>query len=147
MRAAGYTNRVILGGHTISGAVLEPRALNELIPDSDWQQDETCPLKTPVTKDEMFLLTKSLAIPLPIPPSLHNPSSNFIISLSEFVRWLAGKAEEAGVEIYPGFAGSELVYNEDRVVGVATNDVGLNRSGQPKVRRYGYVKYSPFIFI
>ena len=107
--------------------------MNELLP--DWRNDETCPLKTSVTKDEMFLLTKSLAIPLPIPPSLHNPTSNFIISLSEFVRWLGGKAEEAGVEIYPGFAGSELVYNRegDRVIGVATNDVGLNRSGQPKV--------------
>lgn len=145
MKAAGYINRGLLGGHTISGAVLEPRALNELLP--DWQQDETCPLKTPVTKDEMFLLTKSLAIPLPIPPSLHNPSSNFIVSLSEFVRWLGGKAEEAGVEIYPGFAGSELVYNEDRVVGVATNDVGLNRSGQPKVKRYGYVRCEMYVLM
>ena len=84
----------------------------------------------------MFLLTKSLAIPLPIPPSLHNSSSNFIVSLSEFVRWLGGKAEEAGVEIYPGFAGSELIFNkeDDRIIGVATNDVGLNRAGNPKVK-------------
>lgn len=84
----------------------------------------------------MFLLTKSLAIPLPIPPSLHNPATNFIVSLSEFVRWLGGKAEQEGVEIYPGFAGSELIFSkeEDRIIGVATNDVGLNRSRQPKVK-------------
>lgn len=84
----------------------------------------------------MFLLTKTLAIPLPIPPPLHNPSTNFIVSLSEFVRWLGGQAEQEGVEIYPGFAGSELIFDKenDRIIGVATNDVGLNRSGQPKVK-------------
>lgn len=84
----------------------------------------------------MFLLTKSLAIPLPIPPSLHNTTTNFIVSLSEFVQWLGGKAEQEGVEIYPGFAGSELIYNkeENRIIGVATNDVGLNRFGKPKVK-------------
>ena len=83
----------------------------------------------------MFLLTKSFAIPLPIPSALHNPSTNYIVSLSEFVRWLGGRAEEAGVEIYPGFAGAELVYdsNNDKVIGVATNDVGINRQGIPKV--------------
>jgi electron-transferring-flavoprotein dehydrogenase len=94
-------------------------------------------LETKVTKDEMFLLTKSLAIPLPIPPSLHNASSNYIASLSEFVRWLGRRAEEAGVEIYPGFAGSELVCDSqnEKVIGVATNDVGLNRQGVPKVKQ------------
>lgn len=83
----------------------------------------------------MFLLTKSLAIPLPIPSSLHNPPSNYIVSLSELVRWMGRRAEEAGVEIYPGFAGAELVYDSrnDKVIGVATNDVGLNRQGIPKV--------------
>ena len=83
----------------------------------------------------MFLLTKSHAIPLPIPPSLHNPPTNYIISLSELVRWLGRRAEEAGVEIYPGFAGAELVYDSqnEKVIGVATNDVGLDRQGNPKV--------------
>lgn len=83
----------------------------------------------------MFLLTKSLAIPLPIPRAFHNPPTNYIISLSEFVRWLGRRAEEAGVEIYPGFAGAELVYeaNGEKIIGVATNDVGINRQGKPKV--------------
>lgn len=81
----------------------------------------------------MYLLTESRSIPLPIPPSLHNLTSNYIISLSELVRWLGRRAEEAGIEIYPGFAGSELVFDSDRVIGVATNDVGLDRQGTPKV--------------
>lgn len=88
----------------------------------------------------MFLLTKSRAIPLPIPSSLRNSSLNYIISLSEVVRWLGGKAEEVGVEIYPGFAGAELVYDENdkdnKIVGIATNDVGLDRNGQPKVKLF-----------
>lgn len=91
----------------------------------------------------MFLLTKSHAIPLPIPGSLRNPTTNYIVSLSEVVRWLGAKAEEAGVEIYPGFAGAELVFDREneKVVGVATNDVGLNRQGQSKVTR----RYRPML--
>lgn len=88
-----------------------------------------------MVQDEIFLLTESRAIPLPLPGALRNPASNCIVSLSEVVRWLGAKAEEAGVEIYPGFAGAELVYEKEKVVGVATNDVGLNRQGQPKVKR------------
>lgn len=92
-----------LGAHILSGAVLEPRALNELIP--DWKE-KGAPLNTPVKKDKMMLLTKSWAIPMPHPPQMSN-HGNYIVSLNNFVRWLGEQAEELGVEIYPGFAGAE----------------------------------------
>ena len=82
----------------------------------------------------MFLLTEKYSIPLPIPHSLHNSTKNYIISLSELVRWLGRKSMEAGVEIYPGFAAAELIYDKDKVIGVATNDVGLDRNNQVKVK-------------
>lgn len=80
-----------------------------------------------------LLLNDKTSLSLPIPPVLHN-NGNFIGSLSEFVRWLGRKAEAAGVEIYPGFGGRELVFDEKgRVCGVATNDFGLSKAGEPKV--------------
>jgi electron-transferring-flavoprotein dehydrogenase len=93
-----------IGAHTLSGAVLEPRALNELIP--DWKE-KGAPLNTPVTKDKMLYLTKNNSFPLPHPPHMSN-KGNYIVSLNNFVRWLGEQAEELGVEIYPGFAGSEV---------------------------------------
>lgn len=121
-----------VGAHTLSGAVLEPRALNELIP--DWKE-KGAPLNTPVTSDSMRLMTKSLSIPLPHPPQMNN-KGNYIVSLSNFVKWLGEQAEELGVEIYPGFAASEVLYNEDGSVrGVTLNDVGLDKNFEPKVRK------------
>ncbi|PHZ13602.1 uncharacterized protein RHIMIDRAFT_201001 [Rhizopus microsporus ATCC 52813] len=118
-----------VGAHTLSGAVLEPRALNELIP--DWKE-KGAPLNTPVTKDSMRFLTKTLSIPLPHPPQMNN-KGNYIVSLSNFVKWLGEQAEELGVEIYPGFAASDVLYNEDGSVrGVALNDVGLDKNFEPK---------------
>ncbi|KAL7308226.1 hypothetical protein PS15m_012107 [Mucor circinelloides] len=118
-----------VGAHTLSGAVLEPRALNELIP--DWKE-KGAPLNTPVTSDSMRLMTKSLSIPLPHPPQMNN-KGNYIVSLSNFVKWLGEQAEELGVEIYPGFAASEVLYNEDGSVrGVTLNDVGLDKNFEPK---------------
>ncbi|KAJ3126870.1 hypothetical protein HK100_010045 [Physocladia obscura] len=118
-----------VGAHTLSGAVLEPRALNELIP--DWA-DKGAPLLQPALKDKMYFLTKSLSIPIPHPPQMSN-KGNYIVSLSQFVRWLGEQAEEAGVEIYPAFAASEVLYNDDgSVAGIATNDVGIGRNGLPK---------------
>lgn len=81
----------------------------------------------------MRLLSEKYSIPLPIPPVLQN-HENFIISLSEFVGWLGRRAEADGIEIYPGFGGSELIFKNEKVVGVATNDVGLDKQGNPKVR-------------
>lgn len=121
-----------VGAHIVSGNVLEPRGLDELLP--DWRSDETCPaLETPVTEDRfLFLPSSTLSIPLPTPPILDN-HGNFVTSLSRVVRWLGQKAEEHDVEIYPGFAAAEVLYdNDDRVVGVATRDAGIDKSGEPK---------------
>ncbi|KAJ3396386.1 hypothetical protein HDU92_003228 [Lobulomyces angularis] len=117
-----------IGAHILSGAVLEPRALNELIP--DWK-DKNAPLLQPALKDKMYFFTKKWAIPLPHPPQMSN-KGNFIVSLNNFTRWLGEQAEEAGAEIYPGYAASEVLYNEDgSVKGIATNDVGINKAGAP----------------
>jgi electron-transferring-flavoprotein dehydrogenase len=117
-----------IGAHILSGAVLEPRSLNELIP--DWQA-KGAPLKTPAKEDRFLLLTRSRAFRLPTPPQMHN-SGNYIISLGNLCRWLAGEAEALGVEIYPGFAAAEVLYGEDgRVLGVATGNMGVGKDGQP----------------
>ncbi|KAJ3023924.1 hypothetical protein HKX48_009132 [Thoreauomyces humboldtii] len=118
-----------VGSHILSGAVLETRALDELIP--DWKE-KGAPLNTPATKDRMLFLTKKHAIPMPHPPQMNN-KGNFIVSLSNFTKWLGEQAEELGVEIYPSFAASEVLYNEDgSVKGIATNDVGIGKDGAPK---------------
>ncbi|KAJ3113191.1 hypothetical protein HDU96_003690 [Phlyctochytrium bullatum] len=118
-----------IGAHTLSGAVLEPRALDELIP--DWKE-KGAPLNQPALKDKMLFLTEKMAIPIPHPPQMNN-KGNYIVSLSNFTKWLGEQAEEAGVEVYPSFAASEVLYNEDgSVAGIATNDVGIGRNGLPK---------------
>jgi len=119
-----------IGSHILSGNVFDPRSLDELLP--GWREMDDCPIKQPVKKDRMLFLTKDRAIPLPIPPPLHN-TGNYIISLSQLCRWLASKAEELGVEIYPGFAASEVVYHADgSVKGIATRDMGIGKDGKPK---------------
>ena len=117
-----------VGAHILSGAVVEPRALNELIP--DWKE-RGAPLNTPATEDRFLFLTRESSYKLPTPPSMNN-HGNYIISLGNLCRWLATQAEELGVEIYPGFAAAEVLYNDDgAVVGVATGDMGVGRDGQP----------------
>ncbi len=117
-----------VGAHILSGAVIEPRALNELIP--DWKK-RGAPLNTPATEDRFLLLTREISYRLPTPPQMNN-HGNYIISLGNLCRWLATQAEALGVEIYPGFAAAEVLYNDEgAVVGVATGDMGLNREGQP----------------
>ncbi|KAK6442812.1 hypothetical protein LTR95_000918 [Oleoguttula sp. CCFEE 5521] len=122
-----------LGDHIVSGNVVEPSALSELLP--DWNSEDN-PNRfenaTPATKDKMRFLTKNSTIPIPAPPQMHN-KGNYIISLNQFTKWLGERAEEIGVEIYPGFAASEVLYTpQGEVRGVATNDLGLSRSGKPK---------------
>src|SRR5437870_436053 len=120
-----------VGAHILSGAVFEPRALDELIP--DWRT-RGAPLKTPASEDRFLYLTKNRALRLPTPPQMHN-RGNYIISLGNLCRWLASQAEELGVEIYPGFAGAEVLYAEDgRVRGVATGDMGIGRDGESTER-------------
>ncbi|XP_062514675.1 electron transfer flavoprotein-ubiquinone oxidoreductase, mitochondrial-like [Corticium candelabrum] len=119
------------GGHTLSGAVLEPRALQELIP--DWK-DKGAPLHTPVTDDKFAFLTEKRRIPLPILPGLPMVNhGNYIVRLGNVVQWLGDQAEELGVEIYTGIPASEILYDEDgSVKGVATADVGIGKDGAPK---------------
>jgi electron-transferring-flavoprotein dehydrogenase len=117
-----------VGAHILSGAVVEPKALDELIP--DWR-DREAPLKTEVGDDRFLMLTRSRAIRLPTPPQMHN-SGNYIVSLGNVCRWLAEQAEALGVEIYPGFAAAEVLYGDDGGVrGVATGDMGVGRDGAP----------------
>src|ERR1700733_920839 len=117
-----------VGAHILSGAVFEPRALNELIP--DWRE-RGAPLNTPAIDDRFLLLSKRHSWRLPTPPQMHN-HGNYIISLGNLCRWLAGQAEKLGVEIYPGFAAAEVLYDTDgRVLGVATGDMGIGKDGQP----------------
>ncbi|XP_070005618.1 electron transfer flavoprotein-ubiquinone oxidoreductase, mitochondrial isoform X2 [Nicotiana sylvestris] len=116
-----------LGAHILSGNVFEPRALDELFP--HWKQEEA-PIDVPVTSDDFWLLSKNRAFSLPSP--FHN-KGNYVISLSQLVRWLGQKAEELGVEIYPGFAASEILFNEhNEVTGIATNDMGVAKDGSRK---------------
>jgi electron-transferring-flavoprotein dehydrogenase len=118
-----------LGAHTLSGAVLETRALDELIP--DWK-DKGAPLETEVSDDRFLFLTAERAFKLPTPPQMHN-HGNYIVSMGQVVKWLGEQAEALGAEVYPGFAAAEVLYHEDgRVKGVATGDMGLDRDGQPK---------------
>ena len=118
-----------IGAHILSGAVFEPRALNELLP--DWQA-RGAPLKTPATDDRLMLLTERRAFRLPTPPQMHN-QGNYIVSLGNLCRWLKEQAAELGVEIFEGFAAAEVLYAEDgRVTGVATGDMGVGRDGKPK---------------
>src|SRR5207302_2561318 len=120
-----------VGAHILSGAVFEPRALDELIP--DWRE-RGAPLNTPATEDRFLYLTQSRAFRLPTPPQMHN-HGNYIISLGNLCRWLAVQAEEVGVEIYPGFAAAEVLYDGNgRVRGVATGDMGIGRDGEPSER-------------
>ncbi len=116
-----------VGAHILSGAVVEPRALNELIP--DWK-DKGAPLETEATDDRFVFLTARKSYRLPTPPQMHN-HGNYIVSLGNVVRWLGQQAEAAGVEIYPGFAAAEVLEEDGRVVGVATGDMGIGKDGQP----------------
>jgi len=121
-----------VGAHILSGAIFEPRALDELIP--DWKE-KGAPLNTRAGSDEFRLLTRKGGIGMPnafLPPQMRN-HGNYIISLGNLCRWLGQQAEELGVEVYPGFAAAEVLYHEDgRVKGVATGDMGIARDGSQK---------------
>ncbi len=119
------------GAHILSGAIMDPRALSELIP--DWKE-KGAPLNQPVTEDRILFLSETGVTSTPkffIPDSLHN-EGNYIVSLGNVVRWLAQQAEALGVEIFPGFAAAEVLYDENGAVrGVATGDMGLDKHGNP----------------
>lgn len=116
-----------VGAHILSGNVFEPRALDELLP--HWKEEEA-PINVPVSSDKFWFLTKDRAFSLPCP---FDNKGNYVISLSQLVRWMGIKAEEFGVEIYPGFAASEILYDaNDSVVGIGTNDMGIAKDGSKK---------------
>ena len=126
-----------VGAHILSGAVIEPRALNELLP--DWQK-LNAPLNTPAVQDRFLFLTERRAFKLPTPPQMRN-QGNYIISLGTLCRWLAQQAESLGVEIYPGFAAAEVLYDSDGAVrGVATGDMGVGRDGRPTASFQGGIE-------
>jgi electron-transferring-flavoprotein dehydrogenase len=122
-----------VGAHILSGAVFEPRALNELFP--DWQEKKA-PLTTKVTGDDIYLFnseSKSIKLPnLLVPKTMHN-DGNYIVSMGNVCRWLAEQAEQLGVEIFPGFPAQEVIYNDDGSVGgIITGDMGLDSNGNEK---------------
>ncbi len=122
-----------VGAHILSGAVIESRALDELFP--DWKE-MGAPLNIPVTEDQIFLLKneeKSVQVPNAfVPKTMHN-QGNYIVSLGNVCRWLAEQAEQLGVEIFPGFAAAEVLYNDDgSVKGIATGDMGISEAGEQK---------------
>ena len=120
-----------LGAHTLSGAVMDPQALTELIP--DWKE-RGAPLNTPVTEDRFLFLTETGAIKTPnwMLPGCFQNHGNYVISLGNVVRWLGQQAEALGVEIFPGFAAAEILYDEQcAVVGVATGNMGVDKDGKP----------------
>ncbi|AZE74446.1 Electron transfer flavoprotein-ubiquinone oxidoreductase [Pseudomonas synxantha] len=122
-----------VGAHILSGAVFEPRALNELFP--DWKE-LGAPLNTPVVRDDIYVLRSSdTSTKVPdffVPKTMHN-EGNYIISLGNLCRWLAQQAENLGVEVYPGFAAQEALFDENGVVrGIITGDLGVDREGKPK---------------
>ena len=120
-----------VGAHILSGAVMDPRAMNELFP--DWKE-QGAPLNTPVSEDQFLFLSQTNALKVPtwlLPKCFHN-HGNYVISLANVCRWLGQQAEALGVDIYPGFAAAEVLYHDDgRVKGVATGDVGIGKDGQP----------------
>ncbi|MET0360069.1 MAG: electron transfer flavoprotein-ubiquinone oxidoreductase [Pararhizobium sp.] len=121
-----------VGAHILSGAVVDPCGVDALLP--GWREEADHPFKTEVTEDQFLLLgpAGSLRLPNFAMPPLMNNHGNYIVSLGNVCRWLAGKAEELGVEIYPGFAATEVLYNEEgAVVGVATGDMGIEKNGEP----------------
>ncbi len=122
-----------VGAHILSGAVIDPIAIDKLIP--DWRTEDNTPIKTPVTADRFYYLGPAGSIRLPnfLLPPLMNNHGNYIVSLGNVCRWLAEKAEALGVEIYPGFAASEVLYGDNgEVIGVATGDMGVGRDGGQK---------------
>jgi electron-transferring-flavoprotein dehydrogenase len=117
-----------IGAHQLSGAVLDPVSLRELIPDFE----KEAPLEGPVGEENVYILTKTGKLPLPIlPPPLQN-HGNYVVSLNKLVRWLGEKCEEAGVNIFPEFPGAEMLYEGDSVIGVRTGDKGVDKNGNPK---------------
>src|SRR6478672_3452931 len=117
-----------IGQHCLSGALLDPRSMRELLPGFE----KEAPLDAAVSKESVYFLTQKGKFKFPITPPPLRDHGNYVISLNRFVKWLGSKVEEAGITVFTGFAGSELLYDGDRVSGVRTDDKGVDRQNQPK---------------
>src|SRR5216110_358116 len=117
-----------IGQHCLSGALLDPRAMRELLPGFE----KEAPLDAEVKKEGVYFLTEKGKWKFPITPPPLRDHGNYVISLNRFVKWLGGKVEAAGITVFTGFAGSELTFDGDRVTGVRTDDKGLDKQNQPK---------------
>src|SRR6266568_153369 len=117
-----------IGQHCLSGALLDPRSIRELLPDFE----KEAPLDSPVTKEAVYFLTENYKLKFPITPPPLRDHGNYVISLNRFVKWLGSKVEEAGVTIFTGFAGAELLFDAERVTGLLTDDKGVDKQNQPK---------------
>src|SRR5438046_1168744 len=118
-----------IGAHIISGAVMDPRGIDELMP--DWKE-RNAPIENAVDEDHVLFLTKRRKFELPIVPApLHN-HGNYIISLNKFTRWLGQQVEQSGVDVFAGFAGADLLIEGETVAGVRTGDKGIDKTGKPK---------------
>src|SRR5215468_2625974 len=118
-----------IGAHIISGAVMDPRGINELMP--DWKE-RGAPIEKPVEEDHVLFLTKNRKFELPIVPAPLQNHGNYIISLNKFTRWFGEQVEKSGVDIFAGFSGADLLIENDVVVGVRTGDKGTDKTGKPK---------------
>lgn len=117
-----------IGAHQLSGAIMNPKALAELVPDFE----KSAPLDTPVTDDAALFFSKSASLRFPITPPPFKNKGNYVVSLNKIVKWLGGLVEVAGVNVFKEFGGAELVYDGDAVAGVITEDKGLDKNGKPK---------------
>lgn len=117
------------GAHMLSGAVLDPSTLVDLVPDF---KEKGAPLATEVRRDDIYFLTRTSQVRLPITPPFFRNHGNYIISLNKFVKWLAGLVEAEGIDVFTGFPATEVLYEADAVAGVRTGDRGLDRHGQRK---------------
>lgn len=120
---------VEVGSHSLSGAVLKPTALKEMIPD---YKERGCPIESDVLQDAVYFLTQDSAIKTPITPPMFQNHGNHIVSISKVNRWLGQQCESRGVNIFPGFAAVEVLYDGDKVIGVRTGDKGRDKNGKPK---------------
>src|SRR5881296_3731143 len=117
-----------IGAHQLSGAIMNPKALAELVPDFE----KSAPLDTPVTDDAALLFTKNSSFRFPITPPPFQNKGNYVVSLSKMTKWLGGLVEAAGVNVFKEFGGAELVYQGEGIAGVITEDKGLDKTGKPK---------------
>jgi electron-transferring-flavoprotein dehydrogenase len=119
----------VLGNHSLSGAVMDPRGVRELFPDF---REQGFPIESEVKEDGLYFLSRASARKFPVTPPMLQNHGNLIVSLNKVTRWLGEKAEAAGVDLFPGFPGQEILYEGSRVAGVRTGDRGLDKEGKPK---------------